>query len=66
MGYQRALRQPVGRRARRRVDEDEVEGRRAATRRPGRTSDEDESEWDVGEWSSVLYTARIRNAARLR
>ena len=70
MSYQRAMRRPLDRRGRRPVDEDEVEsgrrGRRAAPRRPGSAEDEDGLEWDAQEWSGVLYTDRIRNAARIR
>ena len=69
MSYQRGFRQPSGKRGRR-VDDDEFEGqrrvRRGPSRRAGSAWDEDAVEWEVSEWSGVLYTDRIRNVARLR
>lgn len=69
MGYQRAVRRSLDKRERRPVDDDETEsrrrGRRPAAHRMEQAHDEG-LEWDVNEWSGVLYTARIRNAARSR
>ncbi len=68
MSYQRGFRQPSGKRGRR-VDDDEFEGQgrgRGPRRRTVGAWDEDAVEWEVSEWSGVLYTDRIRNVARLR
>lgn len=68
MSYQRAWRRPGGKWGRRPVDDDETksrgQGRRAA--RLGPAGDDEGVEWDVNEWSGVLYTGRIRNVARIR
>ena len=66
MSYQRVLRRSSGKWGRRSVDDDEMPSRRLAPQRAQRAGDEDESEWDVSEWSNVLYTSRIRHSARLR
>ena len=70
MSYQRVIRQPAGKRRRRPMYDDEAEGqprgRLGGSRRLGSAWDEDTIEWDVNEWASVLYTARIRNGSRVR